>query len=281
MESIKSFTDSNLSFYRTLHYFERYSEFYTLEEFREYCSWATANNIKVYILGNGSNTLFVRDKIQSLVLKNKLHKNLHPLPENKLEVSSSVLLIDVLKYCYNNSFESFYYLASVPATIGGALAMNAGRGRTQKCTIYDFVESVTFFDFASNCIKTLGKGEIIKDYRETLFTGIHSCLILSAIFKFNRAQFDSNSIAERCKWSKNFQDHSAPNCGSVFKEAEPRILNRLKGLSIGKASFSDKTNNWILNRSSSSTSILMLITITRLLHALVGKKASLEVITVD
>lgn len=279
MESIKSITDSNLSFYRTLHNFERYGEFYTLDEFREYCNWAIANNTKVYILGNGSNTLFVRNKIKSLVLKNKLPKHMQPLAENKLEVPSSALLIDILKYCYDNSFESFYYLASVPATVGGALAMNAGRGKSS--TIYNFVESVTFFDFENNCIKTLGKKEIVIAYRETIFTGIHSCLILSAIFKFERVQLDGNSIVERCKWSKEFQDHSAPNCGSVFKKAEFRLLNRLKGLSIGKASFSNKTSNWILNRSGSSTPILILITIAKLLHSLVGKKASLEVITVD
>lgn len=281
MESIKSITDSNLSFYRTLHYFERYGEFHTVDEFREYCDWAIANNVKLYILGNGSNTLFVKNKIKSLVLKNKLHKYMQPLPEHKLEVSSSLLVLDVLKYCYKNSFESFYYLASVPGTIGGALAMNAGRGRKHQCTIYDFVESVTFFDFQSNSIKTIGKEEIVRGYRETMFTGIHPYLILSAIFKFNHGKVETNSIAERCKWSKKVQDHSAPNCGSVFKKSEPRLLNCLKGLSIGKACFSKKTSNWIVNRASSSTPIIILIAITKLLHFIIGKKALLEVITVE
>lgn len=281
MNNIKSITDNNLSFYRTLHHFERYGEFHTLDEFREYCNWATDNKIQVYVLGNGSNTLFARNKIKTLILKNKLHKSIKALSENKFEISSSVLVLDVLKYCYDNSLESFYYLSSVPATIGGALAMNAGRGRKYGCSIYDFVESVTFFDFESNSIKTFGKEEIVKDYRETIFTGIYSHLILSAIFKFNQVKIEGNPILERCKWSKEFQDYSAPNCGSVFKESEPRILKLLKGLSIGKASFSGKTNNWILNKSSSSVPIVVLITIARLLHFVMGKKASPEVIIVD
>lgn len=281
MESIKSITDSHLSFYRTLHQFERYGEFHTVDEFRKYCDWAVANNVKVYVLGNGSNTLFIKDKVQSLVLKNKIHKSMRLLSEDTFEISSSVLVMDVIKYCYKNSLESFYYLASVPATIGGALAMNAGRGRKYQLTIYDFVESVTFFDFQSNCIKTLGKGEIVKGYRETMFTGIHSYLILSAIFKFKRVEFKDNPIAERLNWSKKYQDYSAPNCGSVFKQAEPCILKLLKGLSLGKASFSSKTYNWILNRSSSSNSILRIIKTAKLLHKLLGKKAVLEVITVD
>lgn len=280
-ESIRSITDSNLSFYRTLHHFERYGEFSTIEQFREYCNWAKANNVKMYILGNGSNTLFTRKRVKSLILKNKLHENMTSLPGDRLEVSSSALLIDVLKHCYENSFNSFYYLASVPATIGGALAMNAGRGREYQRTIYDFIESVTFFDVDNNCIKTAGKDEIIKGYRETIFTGIQSRLILSAIFKFNQIQLDGNPIVERCKWSKKYQDYSAHNCGSVFKLADFRILNKLKGIALGKTWFSHKTCNWISNKSQNSIPIIILIAIAKFLHFIMGKKVALEVITVD
>lgn len=278
---IKSITNSNLSFYRTLHHFERYGEFNSVDQFSKYCSWAKANNTKLYILGNGSNTLFKNKKVKSLVVKNNLQKYITPIAENRFEVSSSTLVMDVLKYCYENSLDSFYYLASVPATIGGALAMNAGRGREYQLTIYDFVETITFFDNESDCIKTLEKEEIQRSYRETIFTGIHSRLILNATFKFIPVDFKSNPLVERCKWSKKHQDHSAPNCGSVFKTADFRILNRLKGLSIGKACFSSKTTNWLLNTSSSSHSLTFLINIAKILHVIVGKKFELEVISVD
>ncbi|MFN6571207.1 FAD-binding protein [Dendronalium sp. ChiSLP03b] len=281
MESIKSFTDNNLSFYRTTHYFEQYGEFYTVDQFHEYCNWAKANNTKVYILGNGSNTLFTRKRVKSLVLKNKLHKKITALPGNRLEVSSSTLIIDVLKYCYENSLESFYYLASVPATIGGALAMNAGRGREHQLTIYDFVETINFFDFESNCIKTFAREDIVKGYRETIFTGIQSRLILSATFKFTNLTLKKNPIVERCKWSKTNQDYSAPNCGSVFKKADFDILNKLKGFSFGGAAFSSKTGNWILNTSNSSIPIVILIHFVKILHFMKREIAALEIITVD
>lgn len=279
--TIKSVQDNNLSFYRTLHYFERYGEFFNLEQFREYCHWAKEQGSKIYILGNGSNTLFVNRKIKSLILKNKLIQEIKPLANNTIEVSSSVLLIDILKYCYKNSLDSFYYLASVPATIGGALAMNAGRGKQHQLTIYDFVESVTFFDFETDSIKTLKKEQIVKGYRNTVFTGIHSRLILSATLKFTPKTFEENPILDRCKWSKNNQDYSAPNCGSVFKESDSRILKKLRGLKIGEASLSRRTNNWILNKSHSSIFIIFIIKVVKMVHLLIGKKAELEIITVD
>jgi len=276
---IESLTTNSLSHYRTCHYFKRVGEISSIDDLQEYCNWAKENKVNIYIIGNGSNTLFVRKNVESLILKNKLPKYIKPLAEDKVEVSSSVSIMEVLKYCYQNSRNSFYYLASVPATIGGALAMNAGRGRQHNCTIYDFVESVTFFE--DGCIKTLPTREIVKDYRETIFTGMHSKLILSAVFKFENTEFQENPITSRQIWAKEHQDNTAPNCGSVFKSANYKILSKLKGTLIGRAMFSAKTDNWILNKSDSAYPIILLIKIAQFLHFITMQKIALEVIEIE
>lgn len=281
MIEIASFNSSKLSFYRTTHHFKNYGEVSTIEKFYEYYEWAKANKTKIYLLGNGSNTLFAHKEVKSLVLKNILPKETKILSKSELEVSSSVSVMDVLKYCYENNLDSFYYLASVPATIGGALAMNAGRGKQHNVSIYDFVENVTFFDAESNTTKTLNKTEIVIGYRSTIFTGLTSKLILSAKFNFSHKEMDGNPIVERTKWSKEFQDNSSYNCGSVFKECDFKILKKLKGLHIGKSCFSAKTTNWILNNSESSLPILWLIKIAQILHLLQFTKAILELIKVE
>lgn len=279
MPHIQSLSSDNLSFYRTQHWFERYGEITTLDDMVEYCSWAKSNDAKVYILGNGSNTLFAKKSVRTLVLKNNLEKSIEPLPDLRLKVSSSVLVMDVLKYCYSQSLDCFYYLASVPATVGGALAMNAGLGQNSGCTIYDFVESVTFFEDGQ--LKTLTKREIVRGYRETIFTGLHSKLIISATFQFSPATFENNPIFERLKFVKIKQDNTAPNCGSVFKFYDPRILLKLRGFSFAKATLSSKTANWIKNRSKSPVPIMTIIGIVKILHLAIGKKAVMEVIKVD
>ncbi|MEB3280999.1 MAG: FAD-binding protein [Lyngbya sp.] len=278
---IKSLTARNLSYYRTLHNFDKYGEFYNVEEFFQYYRWAKERKIKIYILGNGSNTLFIKKRVKSLILKNKLEKEIQTLPDNRVKVSSSTLVMDILKYCLENSFDSFYYLASVPATVGGALAMNAGRGYQHRKTIYDFVENVTFFDPESDSIKVLEKEEIIKGYRETIFTGIQSRLILSATFKFDHKKIQGNPIAERCRWSKENQDYSGYNCGSVFKESDREILTKLRGIKIGEVCFSEKVNNWISNKSNWHFPILVIIMLAKLIHWFKGKVAKLEIILVD
>jgi len=281
MIKIASLKSKNLSFYRTTHNFKKYGEVSTIDQFCEYYEWAKTNKTKIFLLGNGSNTLFVKKEVRTLVLKNNLPKETKILSKSQLEVSSSVLVIDILRYCYENALDSFYYLASVPATIGGALAMNAGLGKRDKLSIYDFVESVTFFDAADKSLKTLNKKEIVQGYRKTIFTGLTSKFILSARFEFSPKKMDGNPISDRRKWSKEFQDYSAYNCGSVFQESNYKIICKLKGLRIGNSSFSAKTPNWILNKSSSSMPILWLIKIAEVLHFLTFKKLIVELIKVE
>ncbi|MBE7382495.1 MAG: FAD-binding protein [Leptolyngbya sp. SIO1E4] len=279
--NIQQITTNQLSYYRTENTFNSYADFQSPGEFIEYFNWAKENDFQIYILGNGSNTLFGRKNIKTVVLRNQIPKSIEVLSDNQIKVSSSVQVREVLKYCYENSLDSFYYLASVPATVGGALAMNAGRGKKFNVSIYDHVKSVDFFDSKDGCVKTLKPEDIVLGYRNTIFTGIQSSFVISAVFEFDKCSLNGNPIQERCRWSKKNQDYSAPSCGSVFKKFDYQILSKLKGYRVGKAKFSEKTNNWISNKSDSPINIKILILIAKLLHAIKRKKPVLEIIVVE
>lgn len=130
-------------------------------------------------------------------------------------------------------------------------------------------------------IKTLQNSQIVRDYRQTIFTGIQSKLILSAVFKFENSKFKENPITSRQAWAKEHQDNTAPNCGSVFRISNYRILSKLKGFFIGQAMFSAKTDNWIVNKSDSVYPIILLIKIANFLHFISLQKIALEIIEVD
>lgn len=228
MYDVKDTFSSSLSYYKTGHRFKNYAEFSSLEEYKFYFQYAKDNHLKLHILANGSNTLFNGKIINSLILKNKIPQSIIPISTNKIKVSSTVPTIKLLKFCLKNSLDSFYYLASVPATVGGALAMNAGRGKIHNMTIYDFVESVSFYNPSTDIIETLEKDKIVKGYRETIFTGSQPLLIIDCIFNFPSVAMEFDPILARQNWSKEHQDNSSPNCGSVFKNFDYKILYRLK-----------------------------------------------------
>ncbi|QFT90850.1 UDP-N-acetylenolpyruvoylglucosamine reductase [Bacillus sp. THAF10] len=280
--NIKKLETNTLSGYKTFHHFENYGEIESIEDYKEYVYWAKEHDIDLYFLGNGSNTLFVNKNIKTLILKNKMPKDIRLISEDKnlYEVSSTVMMYEILNFCYKKSLDSFYFLASVPATIGGALAMNAGEGKRANKSIYDFVESVTYID-TDNLVKKIDRRDMNIEFRKTMFTGCQDKLIISATFKFPSRDFAGiNPLKERIMWSKTNQDNIAPNCGSVFSKQFGPIMKLLKGLKIGKAQFSSKTNNWLNNKSEDHRPVLTLILIAKILHILLGRKCEIEVIRV-
>jgi UDP-N-acetylmuramate dehydrogenase len=279
---VTEIVSDRLSTLRTRHRFKSFAEFTEVDQFIAYRAWARERRLALYILANGSNTLFVRRNIRTLVLRNCLAPWMKDLGNGRIEASSSLPLITILRYCEKNSLDSFYYLASVPAQVGGAIAMNAGGGVQ---TIFDFLESVTFVE--DERFVTLRAEEIEHRHRWTIFTGVHDRLIVSAIFQFPRRHLEESEIRKRIAWCHAHQDLSAPNCGSVFREYYPPIVKWVRGLPPGgvrwpilQAQFSRKVNNWIICKSRSSWSIVLLIRGVQLIHRLFGKRAVLELIEV-
>lgn len=268
-----------LSSYRTRHDFERYGEFATVEQFRALHDQAAREGRCLLVLGNGSNVLFRRGRIRTLVAKNRLERTLKDLGGGRVQASSSLMISAILAHCRDHGLESFDYLASVPATVGGAIAMNAGRGKSHGQSIFDFVERVTWFEDGE--IRTASAAEIPHGYRWTAFTGMTGKLVLEAVFRFPPSTETGDKIAERVRFSKETQDHSLPNCGSVFKECKGGLMLRLRGLRLLGASYSTKTANWLLNRSPSPRGLVLLIRVAQALHRLIGRRAVVELIEVD
>jgi UDP-N-acetylmuramate dehydrogenase len=274
---------SNLSFYKTDHLVDYYVEFSSVRGYLNACELAKRENRKIVVLGKGSNLLFKNKQVVTVLAKSKMPHEFEKIDEDGgYWISSGVLLMKVLRECLRENLDSFYYLSSVPATIGGALAMNAGRGRQSGKSIYDFVEKVYYCDpiRGIEVIKAT-KDEVVKGYRETIFSGVNDLLILGAEFRFPRKKIVGNPIKDRIEWSKINQDHSGPNCGTVFKECRGRLMPYLKGFGFGGVVMSKKCPNWIINRSKDSRRILGLIHCVQLFSALLGKRAVLENVIIE
>lgn len=277
--NVQQISSGELSHFKTSHWFEAYAEFESVEQFLELSRWAKEQGRRVFILGNGSNTLFLRKRVRSLVLLNRLPTFMKELPEHRWEISSANQVSDVLRFCRGRSLDSFYYLASVPATIGGAVAMNAGRGASHNLSIFDYIEAVKYVE--DGVLRESPADRLARGYRKTPFTGLHSSLIVSAVFRFPPTTLGEDPIVKRLLFVKAEQDNSGPNCGSVFSKMDLRIMTRLRGLKIGRAFYSRKTSNWILNYSPSPWPIRILILVARVLHRVCRRPIHVELIEVD
>jgi len=149
------------------------------------------------------------------------------------------------------------FLAGIPATLGGALVMNAGiseKTKNQKPkikSIGDLVEAVTVMDYNGN-IKTLDREEIKFGYRTS---SLSKYIILSAIIKLTKGNI--REIEDKIKvylgYRRVAQDLPFANAGCIFKNPKRYQAGRLidacglKGKRIGDACVSNKHANFILN----------------------------------
>ncbi len=209
---------------------------------------------KLFFLGNGSNVIFSKeyysDEIAFLVLCKNFNK--FTISDNCLGVQSGALLQDLALVTYKaglSGIETFY---DVPASVGGALIMNAGAYGDE---IYTSVKSVKVFDIKKAEIKEFHKSEIEYGYRYSMFKGDENICILSAEFEFEKKSKEEIKAKLYDIYSRRLSNlPQKPTAGSVFKRPQANepvgvMVEKLglKGKIIGDAQISPKHGGIIVN----------------------------------
>lgn len=280
----KVITTDRLSGYRTKHTFLRYGAFKTTDEFIELVECAKRLESAIYILGKGTNTLFTRQKINTAVLKNEMPEVIESFdstPQGEtVKFSSSVPIMRALRYCEARSLDSFYFLASVPGNIGGAVAMNAGGGEGSGLDIFNYLKEVSVI--RNGKIETLSKESIDHGYRKTIFTGCNKTLIVSATFVFKKVTLQESPIKARLEYYRREQDTTGPSCGSVFSKYNKTIMGLLRrtGPRVFGSRYSKIIGNWITCLNGRHFGLRILIAMAIIAHKLTFNKIEFEVVRI-
>ncbi|MEW5895888.1 MAG: FAD-binding protein [Candidatus Omnitrophota bacterium] len=223
------------------------------------------SGIPYAVIGNGSNLLVHDNGFKGTIILNTVAcTDLRAVP--LITAGSSVTLQQFVRFCIKNNKHAMEYLYSVPGTLGGAIFMNAGRGKIHKDSVSDYLASVEIFD-GFQC-RILTRKECRFKYRWSIFHRYPNWVILSASFDlpFQPRHAGEEKIIERIRLTKKIHDLQYPNAGSVFKTGF-YPLKELNGLRIGDAKFSEKTSNWICNMGkATSQDITRLINQARKCH---------------
>lgn len=211
-------------------------------------------NIDGYrILGGGSN-LLINDKSEyDNVIYMKSFNEVLEMDSNKLvRVGSSVSLQKLINFINENEVGGIEYLYSVPGLVGGAIYMNAGRGRSYNKSISDYVFRVKVFH--NNEVKWLSKQECNFSYRKSVFQS-DEYIILEIEFKFEKKdkELSKEERLGRLEFSKKVQDSAYPNFGTVFCNCNTKLLKLVRlsfAFSKGGLQFSKKLPNWFINKKN-------------------------------
>lgn len=217
--------------------------------------------IKYYILGNGSNIIFTSKKKECIVKLN-FNKN-----KNHNIIYSNELLQTLIYSMYKNGLGGLEYLTGIPASIGGAIVMNAG---CYNHNISDVVEFVYYLDEKLN-FKAIRKDECNFLYRDSIFKNSKKIVLGCKINLIKKNKEKIKEIMEECiNKRKNTQPLKYPNSGSIFKNFDNvkawKLIESsgLKGYKYKDALISDKHSNFIVNtKNATGEDIRVLIDIIK------------------
>lgn len=232
-----------------------------------------------YFLGGGSNVVFASRVESPIVNLMELNNEIVLKEEGLVKAGCSVRIQKLIIFGKEHALGGFEYLYSLPASVGGIVYMNAGRGRMHHQQISDWLESVEYLDLTDLQVKTMLVDKSLWSYRCSPFHKMKA-VILSATFRMQQSSVEeiAAKIQERKDTVKISQEGNKPSCGSVFNKNNKYIMRLLRGKRIGGACYSKKTNNWISNdQNGTADDVIALIDFAKKWHRLMLQKCKLEI----
>lgn len=148
-------------------------------------------------------------------------------------IGASVRLQKLINTINEAGYGGLEYLYSVPGLVGGAVVMNAGRGKKFNQSICDYILYVEVI--RNEKLMRLEKKDCQFTYRNSIFKNSND-IITIAVFQLQKANSEVSKQLkqERIELCKEIQDASKPNFGTVFMVCDAKIMNFAKKYAIGK-----------------------------------------------
>ncbi len=233
------------------------AEWYTaprnLEALEVSLKYAQEHDLKVTILGAGSNLLVSDGGISGLVIATRhLRNHQFDTQTGQLTVAAGESIPSLTWAAAELGWEGLEWAVGIPGTVGGAVVMNAG---AHNSCIADMLVSAQVLS-PDGTIATLTPEELGYQYRTSLLQGGNR-IVTQATLQLQPGA-DPDQVTARTKHHKQHrlstQPYNFPSCGSVFRNPAPYkagwLIEQtgLKGYQIGGAQVAQLHANFIVNR---------------------------------
>jgi UDP-N-acetylmuramate dehydrogenase len=237
-----------------------------VDDIRHALLFAEREQLPVAVLGGGNN-LLVRDRgIRGVVLKLEGCLGRAEFHGEEAVAGAGVSLSSLIREAAVLNLGGIECLVGIPATVGGALAMNAG---TPEGTIGDFVSAV-YYLHPDGALGEFKPGTGAFTYRS--FQVPSGAVLVGARLQLQRRPLAEiqKDIKQRLKIKKSTQPLALASAGWVWKnpghEQASRLIEKagLKSKRINGAEISAKHANFIVNRGgATATDVLALMELTQ------------------
>jgi UDP-N-acetylmuramate dehydrogenase len=237
-----------------------------LDDIRHALLFADRDQLPVVVIGGGNNLLVNDRGVRGVVLKLEGCLGRAEFHGEEAVAGAGVSLSALIREAAAQNLGGVEALVGIPATIGGALAMNAG---TDDGCIGDFV-SAAYFLHSDGTIGEFKPGAGAFTYRAFHFPP--GAVLVGCRLQFHRRPLAEiqKDIKQRLKVKKATQPLALASAGCVWKNPPGDVAGRLieksglKGKRLNGAEISAKHANFIVNRGRTTAGdVLALMDLTR------------------
>ncbi len=237
----------------------------SVEDVSNAIAFAQSQELSWHVLGNGTNILFPDHGFDGVIIHLGPSTDLNQvtIEDDRLYAEAGASLATARHLSEKSGFGAMDFLVGIPATLGGALAMNAG---IPEGAIGDLVTSVIALDHNGK-LQQLSQAECEFGYRSSRIRREQMVVLAAQLDLTQGVDWDKFALMLRRKQQPNGY---SPGC--VFKnpslspQSAGWLIDKsgLKGYNVGDAQVSCSHANFILNRGQArSADVLALIDIVR------------------
>lgn len=231
-------------------------------------------NERYLVIGKGSNTLFSDKGFNGLVIQNKIDFFENPYP-GVYHVGGGFSFALLGVRTAQAGYAGLEFASGIPASVGGAIFMNAGANGSETERV---LVSVDYVDEKGNLV-LLERKDLQFAYRTSSFHSMKGAIV-GATFKLTASLSARQKQIEIVNYRKNSQPYQDPSAGCTFQNPDCLIAGKLieeaglKGQRRGGAKVSEKHANFIIN-TGDATSEDMLALIEEIQRKIYEKHAIL------
>ncbi|RJP61545.1 MAG: UDP-N-acetylmuramate dehydrogenase [Candidatus Auribacter fodinae] len=241
-----------------------FCDVYSYQGLRTIIRFCLENDIPYRLLGYGTDILVSDKGVRGVVIRlmGDVFWSVKELGGNRLRVGSRVGLRKIIAVTTSLGLSGAEWLMGIPASLGGAVSLNAGAyGRR----IADIIEDVTVYIPSDDTKKTFNRDELLFEYRRGPF--YNNEIILEATLKFEPGKpEDIRAKSEAIIRTRKQKLPEGKSAGCVFKNPQQISAGALiemaglKGRTLSGAMVSERHANIVINKEHAhSDDIITLI----------------------
>jgi UDP-N-acetylmuramate dehydrogenase len=241
--------------------------------------FAAGHSLPVTVIGNGSDLLVGDGGIRGLTLRLGGGLNFLLVEGRLLKAGSGLLLPGLARIAQRECLSGLEFAVGIPASLGGAVIMNAGARGQQMSNLVERVDTVDMTGHR----EVWDRQRLAFDYRTSALQGC-SLIVLQVLLKLTPADHHiiTSRMEDNIQSRRSNQPLDFPTAGSVFRNPPGNSAGRLiemsglKGVTEGDAQVSPLHANFIVNRGNATAREI--ITLMEMIREQVRQQFDIELV---